>query len=356
VEAKAMRAETTTTTTTTTATEAPPPPPPAAAAPASDAPVASKQEASDQQGPALTKGQKKKLKKKAAKAAAASAVEAEETEAEETIPAGGVENNGKAPSSRPPSSSRRPRTPRVDPVALGEKLLHSKAKIVDFGNACWTYKQFTSDIQTRQYRSPEVSGGFFQALFFEPFSNLFPLFFCFLRYFRSMGLFESFRSNYFSQRKAARYLGAGAEGSDFFSKNWDPFSKEGPPSFFLYETRAEKRHPAPALYLRRAPVFFDKMTWFALLAGIAQIVDLFLFFSREKNEGKTKLTRHEKTFSKKKKTFQKTFSRSSSAPSTPRRPTCGPSPASSSSSPRGTCSSTPGRARTTSATTTTSHW
>ena len=31
-----------------------------------------------------------------------------------------------------------------------------RCKIVDLGNACWTYKQFTSDIQTRQYRSPEV--------------------------------------------------------------------------------------------------------------------------------------------------------------------------------------------------------
>lgn len=29
-------------------------------------------------------------------------------------------------------------------------------KIVDFGNACWVEKQFTQDIQTRQYRSPEV--------------------------------------------------------------------------------------------------------------------------------------------------------------------------------------------------------
>ena len=29
-------------------------------------------------------------------------------------------------------------------------------KIVDLGNACWTYKHFTEDIQTRQYRSPEV--------------------------------------------------------------------------------------------------------------------------------------------------------------------------------------------------------
>ncbi|XVE76058.1 hypothetical protein DITRI_Ditri12bG0142400 [Diplodiscus trichospermus] len=39
------------------------------------------------------------------------------------------------------------------------KLLASvdlKCKLVDFGNACWTYKQFTNDIQTRQYRCPEV--------------------------------------------------------------------------------------------------------------------------------------------------------------------------------------------------------
>lgn len=40
-----------------------------------------------------------------------------------------------------------------------QRLLASldlKCKLVDFGNACWTYKQFTSDIQTRQYRCPEV--------------------------------------------------------------------------------------------------------------------------------------------------------------------------------------------------------
>ncbi|KDD71236.1 hypothetical protein H632_c5487p0, partial [Helicosporidium sp. ATCC 50920] len=30
------------------------------------------------------------------------------------------------------------------------------AKIVDFGNACWTNRHFTDDIQTRQYRAPEV--------------------------------------------------------------------------------------------------------------------------------------------------------------------------------------------------------
>jgi serine/threonine-protein kinase SRPK3 len=31
-----------------------------------------------------------------------------------------------------------------------------ESRIVDLGNACWTYKQFTQDIQTRQYRCPEV--------------------------------------------------------------------------------------------------------------------------------------------------------------------------------------------------------
>lgn len=29
-------------------------------------------------------------------------------------------------------------------------------KIADLGNACWVYHHFTNDIQTRQYRSPEV--------------------------------------------------------------------------------------------------------------------------------------------------------------------------------------------------------
>jgi serine/threonine-protein kinase SRPK3 len=29
-------------------------------------------------------------------------------------------------------------------------------KVADLGNACWTGHHFTNDIQTRQYRSPEV--------------------------------------------------------------------------------------------------------------------------------------------------------------------------------------------------------
>ena len=32
----------------------------------------------------------------------------------------------------------------------------TKIKIADLGNACWTDKHFTDDIQTRQYRAPEV--------------------------------------------------------------------------------------------------------------------------------------------------------------------------------------------------------
>jgi serine/threonine-protein kinase SRPK3 len=38
------------------------------------------------------------------------------------------------------------------------------AKIVDLGNACYTHKHFTDDIQTRQYRAPEVLNVFLLAI------------------------------------------------------------------------------------------------------------------------------------------------------------------------------------------------
>ncbi|ODQ78494.1 hypothetical protein BABINDRAFT_65165 [Babjeviella inositovora NRRL Y-12698] len=41
------------------------------------------------------------------------------------------------------------------PLAASEEAQLS-VKIADLGNACWTKKHFTNDIQTRQYRSPEV--------------------------------------------------------------------------------------------------------------------------------------------------------------------------------------------------------
>ena len=42
---------------------------------------------------------------------------------------------------------------------LNEEYADCKVKVVDLGNACWTFKHFTEDIQTRQYRSPEVIVG-----------------------------------------------------------------------------------------------------------------------------------------------------------------------------------------------------
>lgn len=41
-------------------------------------------------------------------------------------------------------------------LLLEKEYLHANVKIVDLGNACWTHKHFTDDIQTRQYRAPEV--------------------------------------------------------------------------------------------------------------------------------------------------------------------------------------------------------
>ena len=56
-----------------------------------------------------------------------------------------------------PSTSSAPPAQPPDPAALAHRLLSMPARVVDFGNACWVHKQFTSDIQTRQYRCPEVS-------------------------------------------------------------------------------------------------------------------------------------------------------------------------------------------------------
>lgn len=48
----------------------------------------------------------------------------------------------------PNSFSGSKRGPKVDE--------NVRVKIVDLGNGCWTHHHFTSEIQTRQYRSPEV--------------------------------------------------------------------------------------------------------------------------------------------------------------------------------------------------------
>lgn len=52
----------------------------------------------------------------------------------------------------------------ASPLGMGEKRKADdmqafdiiSVKIADLGNACWVNHHFTNDIQTRQYRSPEV--------------------------------------------------------------------------------------------------------------------------------------------------------------------------------------------------------
>jgi serine/threonine protein kinase len=62
-----------------------------------------------------------------------------------------------APSSRDTSASSAARA-ASHPVDLkdADMLFRCRSVIVDLGNACWTHKHFSEDIQTRQYRAPEV--------------------------------------------------------------------------------------------------------------------------------------------------------------------------------------------------------
>lgn len=69
--------------------------------------------------------------------------------AEEDCPSTSTANGGEEVKQGGKKGSRSSRRHLVESADL-------KCKLVDFGNACWTYKQFTSDIQTRQYRCPEV--------------------------------------------------------------------------------------------------------------------------------------------------------------------------------------------------------
>ncbi|KAJ6846172.1 serine/threonine-protein kinase SRPK-like [Iris pallida] len=92
----------------------------------------------------LTRNQKKKIRRKAKKAAAATS-EAEGDGGREKV--GSRAENGAGQGSRKGSKGTRRK------MAMEVDLC---CKLVDFGNACWTYKQFTTDIQTRQYRCPEV--------------------------------------------------------------------------------------------------------------------------------------------------------------------------------------------------------
>jgi len=59
---------------------------------------------------------------------------------------------------RPSRQDMHTQTP-TNPSSSGFPLSaanYPRVKLVDLGNACWVEKHFTDDIQTRQYRSPEV--------------------------------------------------------------------------------------------------------------------------------------------------------------------------------------------------------
>ncbi|WCJ34397.1 Protein kinase superfamily protein [Euphorbia peplus] len=128
----------------------------------------------------LTKNQKKKIRKKAKRVAHGGAekevtaeadTDHETSAAEESSTNSNTKTNVVSAEDHPTSSDITSAPSNVDETkcenqgskrgsrSTRQKLLASadlKCKLVDFGNACWTYKQFTNDIQTRQYRCPEV--------------------------------------------------------------------------------------------------------------------------------------------------------------------------------------------------------
>ncbi|XP_077219891.1 uncharacterized protein LOC143854052 [Tasmannia lanceolata] len=122
----------------------------------------------------MTRNQKKKIRRKAKRAAKAVTEETEsdpknlasserlsfldsETEGDQPDSSASKHNSSAADEIKDDKHANQGR--RRGSRSTRQKLLmlvDLKCKLVDFGNACWTYKQFTSDIQTRQYRCPEV--------------------------------------------------------------------------------------------------------------------------------------------------------------------------------------------------------
>ncbi|KAL9370519.1 hypothetical protein Peur_035659 [Populus x canadensis] len=123
----------------------------------------------------LTRNQKKKIRKKAKKAAQSCAQKEASSENDaDPQPTSPEDSNVDAKSNEDSNGSVikddsantdgqkdacQAKRSRRGSRSTRQKLLAAadlKCKLVDFGNACWTYKQFTSDVQTRQYRCPEV--------------------------------------------------------------------------------------------------------------------------------------------------------------------------------------------------------
>lgn len=77
--------------------------------------------------------------------------ESESSEDDETKPKKSRKSEEKSSKTVNPSFS----SIQVDGICIDDPSTW-RVKTVDFGNACWVNEHFTSDIQTRQYRSPEV--------------------------------------------------------------------------------------------------------------------------------------------------------------------------------------------------------
>jgi len=113
----------------------------------------------------LNKNQKKRLKKRAAAAAAATAeasgeaLPPEEKEAVETEDSKGEVASNAAPTFYCQSHQNCKHLPEIPKQRLTGIGSNVGCALADFGSACWTTKKFTDDIQTRQYRCPEVIVG-----------------------------------------------------------------------------------------------------------------------------------------------------------------------------------------------------
>ncbi|KAL6748122.1 kinase-like domain-containing protein, partial [Haematococcus lacustris] len=112
--------------------------------------------------PSINKNQRKKAKRRAKKEAARAGAGAG-AGAGAAAAAGGAQGSGAAVGGGQPGlggeagGAAGAGAPLLSIPGLSfEELATVACKLVDFGNACWTHKQFTADIQTRQYRSPEV--------------------------------------------------------------------------------------------------------------------------------------------------------------------------------------------------------
>lgn len=73
------------------------------------------------------------------------------------MPVAPIPEDATAPSSRDTSASSAARSASQQPDLKDvDMLMKCRSVVVDLGNACWTHRHFSEDIQTRQYRAPEV--------------------------------------------------------------------------------------------------------------------------------------------------------------------------------------------------------